>query len=105
MITVDGKPVAIAGIMGGDNSKIEADTKGILIEAAIFDHVSVRNTSRRLNLNTDASIRYQKGIEPDAAVCGDGAAPCSCSSNMRMPKASSRQHIPRRGKWSSAPLR
>lgn len=66
MITVDGKPVAIAGIMGGDNSKIEADTKGILIEAAIFDHVSVRNTSRRLNLNTDASIRYQKGIEPDA---------------------------------------
>lgn len=68
MITVNDKPVAIAGVMGGDNSKIVNDTKGILIEAAIFDHVSVRNTSRRLNLNTDASIRYQKGIEPNAPI-------------------------------------
>ena len=66
MITVNGKPVAIAGIMGGDDSKIMDDTKGILIEAAIFDHVSIRNTARRLNLNTDACIRYQKGIEPNA---------------------------------------
>ena len=52
--------------MGGENSKIVDETKGILIEAALFDHVSVRNTARRLNLNTDASIRYQKGIEPNA---------------------------------------
>ena len=66
MITVNDKPVAIAGIMGGDDSKIMDDTKGILIEAAIFDHVSIRNTARRLNLNTDACIRYQKGIEPNA---------------------------------------
>ncbi len=66
MITVNGKPVAIGGVMGGENSKIVDDTKGILIEAALFDHVSVRNTARRLNLNTDASIRYQKGIEPNA---------------------------------------
>ena len=66
MITVNGKPVAIGGVMGGENSKIVDETKGILIEAALFDHVSVRNTARRLNLNTDASIRYQKGIEPNA---------------------------------------
>lgn len=66
MITVAGKPVAIAGVMGGEDSKIDDDTKGILIEAATFDHVSIRNTARRLNLNTDASIRYQKGIEPAA---------------------------------------
>ena len=66
MITVNEKPVAIAGIMGGDDSKILDDTKGILIEAAIFDHVAIRNTARRLNLNTDACIRYQKGIEPNA---------------------------------------
>ena len=68
MITVNDKPVAIAGIMGGDNSKILDDTKGILIEAAIFDHVAIRNTARRLNLNTDACIRYQKGIEPHAPI-------------------------------------
>lgn len=67
IITSQGKPIGIAGIMGGDDSKIEADTSGIIIEAAVFHHVNIRNTSRRLNLSTDASIRYQKGVEPLAA--------------------------------------
>lgn len=66
MITVDDKPVAIGGIMGGDDSKIDENTKGILIESAAFNHVAVRNSSRKFNLNTDASIRNQKGIEPNA---------------------------------------
>lgn len=66
IITTQDKPIGIAGVMGGDDSKIEESTKGIIIEAAIFHHVSIRNTSRRLNLGTDASIRYQKGIEPMA---------------------------------------
>lgn len=66
VITTEGNPIGIAGIMGGNDSKIEQTTKGIIIEAAIFHHVSIRNTSRRLNLNTDASVRYQKGIEPMA---------------------------------------
>lgn len=66
VITTEGKPIGIAGIMGGDDSKIEDTTRGIIIEAAIFDHVAIRNTSRRLNLGTDASVRYQKGIEPMA---------------------------------------
>ena len=52
--------------MGGDDSKITDETTGIIIEAAIFNHVSIRNSARRLNLNTDASVRYQKGIEPMA---------------------------------------
>ncbi|TDW20803.1 phenylalanyl-tRNA synthetase beta subunit [Breznakia blatticola] len=64
VITINDKPVAIGGVMGGDDSKIDDDTTAILIETASFDHVSIRNTARRLNLNTDASIRYQKGIEP-----------------------------------------
>lgn len=66
MITNQGKPIGIAGIMGGNDSKIEMNTTAIVLEAAIFDHVSIRNTARRLNLNTDASIRYQRGIEPMA---------------------------------------
>lgn len=66
VITTEGKPIGIAGIMGGDDSKIEDTTSGIIIEAAIFHHVAIRNTARRLNLNTDASVRYQKGIEPMA---------------------------------------
>ena len=45
VITTEGKPIGIAGIMGGDDSKIEETTKGIIIEAAIFHHVSIRNTS------------------------------------------------------------
>lgn len=67
MITSEGKPIGIAGIMGGDDSKIQDSTTGIIIEAASFNHVSIRNSARRLNLNTDASVRFQKGIEPLAA--------------------------------------
>lgn len=66
MITTEGTPIGIAGIMGGDDSKIKDTTKGIIIEAASFNHVSIRNTSRRLNLSTDASVHFQKGIEPMA---------------------------------------
>ncbi|MEG2801298.1 MAG: phenylalanine--tRNA ligase subunit beta [Longicatena sp.] len=66
MITSENKPIGIAGIMGGNDSKIEETTRGIIIEAASFHHVSIRNSARNLNLNSDASIRYQKGIEPTA---------------------------------------
>ncbi len=66
MITVDNQPVAIAGIMGGEDSKVEESTTSLLIESASFNHVSIRNTARRLNLNTDASVRFQKGIQPQA---------------------------------------
>lgn len=67
VITTEGRPIGIAGIMGGDDSKIEDNTTGIIIECASFDHVAIRNTARRLALNTESSIRYQKGIEPLAA--------------------------------------
>lgn len=66
IITSEANPIGIAGIMGGNDSKILDSTRGIIIEAAIFHHVAIRNTARRLNLGTDASIRYQKGIEPMA---------------------------------------
>lgn len=68
VITSEGKPIGIAGIMGGEDSKILEDTTGLVIECALFDRVSIRNTARRLNLNTEASMRYQKGIEPLAGV-------------------------------------
>lgn len=67
VITSNGQPIGIGGVMGGNDSKIEDTTQGIIIECASFDHVSIRNTARRLNLNTESSIRYQKGIEPLAA--------------------------------------
>lgn len=64
VITTNHQVIGIAGIMGGDSSKIQEDTSSIVIEAAAFHHVAIRNTSKRLHLNTDASIRFQKGIDP-----------------------------------------
>ena len=62
VITDGRKPVCIAGVMGGENTEVEENTKNILIESAIFDSVSIRNTSARLNLKSEASIRYGKGL-------------------------------------------
>jgi phenylalanyl-tRNA synthetase beta chain len=56
------KAVCIAGVMGGENTEVLPTTKNILIEAAIFDAVSIRNTASNLNLRSEASIRYGKGL-------------------------------------------
>ncbi|MBR0385255.1 MAG: phenylalanine--tRNA ligase subunit beta, partial [Erysipelotrichaceae bacterium] len=64
MITNQGNAIGIAGIMGGDDSKIDENTHGIIIEAATFDSVCIRNTARRLGLDTEAATRFQKGIDP-----------------------------------------
>lgn len=62
VITDGEKPVCIAGVMGGLNTDVDDSTKTILIESAIFDAVSVRNTANHLNLKSEASIRYGKGL-------------------------------------------
>lgn len=62
VITDGEKPVCIAGVMGGLNTDVDENTKNILIEAAIFDSVSIRNTASRLSLRSEASIRYGKGL-------------------------------------------
>lgn len=62
VITDGTKPVCIAGVMGGENTEVLDTTKDILIESAIFDAVSIRNTSSRLSLKSEASIRYGKGL-------------------------------------------
>ena len=63
IVITDGvKPVCIAGVMGGLNTEVDNNTKTILIEAAIFDSVSIRNTANKLNLKSEASIRYGKGL-------------------------------------------
>ena len=65
MITSGNAPVAIAGVMGGDTSKIEDTTDSLLLESATFDGVSVRKTTTRLGLRTDASMRYEKMLDPE----------------------------------------
>ncbi len=59
------KSVAIAGVMGGQNSEIADDTTTILIEAANFNGDSIRSTSKKLALRTEASSRFEKGIDPN----------------------------------------
>ncbi|MCM8814029.1 MAG: phenylalanine--tRNA ligase subunit beta [Candidatus Omnitrophica bacterium] len=59
------KPVAIAGIMGGTETEVTAATKNILLESACFDAVAIRRTRRKLGLSTDASYRFERGVEPE----------------------------------------
>lgn len=71
VITDGQKPVCIAGVMGGLNTDVDDTTTDILIESAIFDPVSIRYTSSRLDLRSEASIRYGKGLSfeyTDAAI-------------------------------------
>ena len=62
VITDGNRPVCIAGVLGGENTEVEQDTTDILIEAAIFDPVSIRYTAANLDLRSEASIRYGKGL-------------------------------------------
>ena len=62
------KPIGIAGIMGGENSRITEDTKMILFESANFDSANIRLSARQLGMRTDASGRYEKGLDPNLAL-------------------------------------
>lgn len=62
VITDGKKPICLAGVMGGENTEVDCNTKNILIESAIFDGVSIRNTASRHDLKSEASIRYGKGL-------------------------------------------
>jgi phenylalanyl-tRNA synthetase beta chain len=58
------KPVALAGVMGGENSEIMDTTTDIVLESAFFDPVGIRRTSKGLGLSTEASYRFERGIDP-----------------------------------------
>jgi phenylalanyl-tRNA synthetase beta chain len=58
------KPVALAGVMGGEATMITDATRNVLIESAWFDPASIRHTARRLGMHTDASHRYERGADP-----------------------------------------
>jgi phenylalanyl-tRNA synthetase beta chain len=67
LLICDGEgPVAVAGVMGGEHSGVSADTRDVFVETAYFDPRAVRRTSRRLGLHTDASHRFERGVDPRA---------------------------------------
>ena len=65
LITDGEEPIALAGIMGGNNSAVTVDTKTLLIESAYFDPVTLRKSAKKLSMSTDASKRYERGADPN----------------------------------------
>lgn len=68
MICDGEKAVGLAGIMGGENSKITDDVKTMLFEAATFDGTNIRKATKKLGLRTDASGKFEKGLDPENAL-------------------------------------
>lgn len=68
LITDGNKPIALAGVMGGHNSEIDDNTTDVLLESAIFKPLTVRNTYLRLNLRSESSLRFEKGIDSKRAL-------------------------------------
>ncbi|MBE5899912.1 MAG: phenylalanine--tRNA ligase subunit beta [Lachnospiraceae bacterium] len=68
MICDGKKPVGIAGIMGGENSMITEDAKTLLFESACFDGTNIRLSSKKVGLRTDASSKFEKGLDPNNAI-------------------------------------
>lgn len=61
-------PLCLAGIMGGKDSGVNENTQEILIESAVFDAVSIRKAARLHGFNTDASFRFERGVDPDLTI-------------------------------------
>src|SRR5437762_2838618 len=60
------RPVALAGVMGGHDSEVTAATRDLLLEAAYFSPPGIRRTSKRTGLHTEASHRFERGVDPEA---------------------------------------
>jgi len=65
VITNGNEPVALAGVMGGANTEVSAETKNVLLEAAYFNSISVRRTVKQTGLRSESSTRYEKGVDPN----------------------------------------
>lgn len=79
MICDSTQPVAIAGVMGGNNSEVDENTTSVVIESAYFNPTSIRRTAKLLGLNTDASYRFERGVNPDGIrAAADRAAQLLC---------------------------
>lgn len=68
VITVNDKPIALAGVMGGKATEIDSHSKTVVLEAAVFDGKAIRKTSGRLNLRSESSSRFEKGVNYDTVI-------------------------------------
>ncbi len=65
VVTADDRPMALAGTMGGEDSKVDDHTTTVVLESAIFNSVMVRKQARRLDLHSESSMRFERGINPE----------------------------------------
>ncbi|MBN2187895.1 MAG: phenylalanine--tRNA ligase subunit beta [Chitinispirillaceae bacterium] len=69
LLICDGvRPVALAGVMGGAGSEISEKTTDVFLESAFFDPATIRSTSKRLGLSSDASYRFERGVDPESGL-------------------------------------
>jgi phenylalanyl-tRNA synthetase beta chain len=69
LLITDGKnPIALAGVMGGASTQIDETTQSILLESAVFDNLKIRKTSQRLDLRSESSIRFERGLDPNRTL-------------------------------------
>lgn len=68
VICDNAKPLALAGVMGGENSEVTEKTQNILLESAYFDPVTIRKTSKRFGIQSDASKRFERGTDPNNII-------------------------------------
>jgi phenylalanyl-tRNA synthetase beta chain len=64
------RPVAVAGVMGGELAEVSEQTNDVLLESASFERGGVQRTRRRIGLSTEASMRFERGVDPEAAPIG-----------------------------------
>ncbi len=69
LVITDGKrPIALAGVMGGLNTEIDDNSTDVLLESAVFDPITIRKTYKRLDLKSEASLRYEKQVDPNRTL-------------------------------------
>ncbi|MBC8183355.1 phenylalanine--tRNA ligase subunit beta [candidate division KSB1 bacterium] len=68
------KPIALAGVMGGLNSEISANTTNVLLESASFEPLNIRRTAKSLSISTDSSQRFERGVDPEGMVYANNRA-------------------------------
>ena len=69
IVITDGvTPIALAGVMGGESTQIDENTKTILLESAIFEGLTIRKTSKRLDLRSESSSRFERGLDPNRTI-------------------------------------
>jgi phenylalanyl-tRNA synthetase beta chain len=69
LLICDGEvPIALAGVMGGTNSEVTMETRSVLLESANFDPITIRRTAKRLGLHSEASHRFERGVDPEGTL-------------------------------------